>query len=148
LQLKTDFENLEIIYKASSNFDSFQPVNCENYAILGSQNCVFKKASIGYQIGFKGKQRKYNSFFKTNEQQFSSPSTCFYCMGKDHYVRNCKIRRFDVPKGLVRWMPERITNTCGPNFNRVPRPQTYLFCRYVWHPVNYCGTWIVDVPNI
>jgi len=69
LQLKTDFDNLEIIYKASSNFDSSQPVNCEkcevlqkkvNYlittasklsmgtanlnAILGSQNCVFKKS--------------------------------------------------------------------------------------------------------
>jgi len=93
-------------------------------AILGSQNYVFEKADIEYQIGFKGKQRKYNSFFKTNEQQFSSSLACFYCMGKVHYVRNYKIRRFDVSKGLVRWMPKRITNTCGPKFNRVPMPQT------------------------
>ena len=136
LQLKIDFEHLEIIYKASSNSDSSQPVNCGNCealqkkvnylitttsmfsmgttnlnVILGSQNCVFEKAGIGYQIGFKGKQRKYNSFFKTNEQQFSSSLTCFYCMRKGHSMRNCKIRKFEVPKGLVRWMPKSITNT-------------------------------------
>jgi len=121
LKLKTDFDHLEIIYKASSNFDSSQPINFENCealqrkvnysittasklfmgtanlnAILGSQNCVFEKAGIGYQIGFQGKQRKYNNFVKTNEQQFSSPMTCFYCMRKSHYVRNYKIRKFDV----------------------------------------------------
>jgi len=27
-------------------------------AILGSQNCVFEKASIGYQMGFQGKKNK------------------------------------------------------------------------------------------
>jgi len=37
-------------------------------AILGSQNCVFEKAGIGYQFGFQGKQRKYSSFFKKNKQ--------------------------------------------------------------------------------
>ena len=93
MKLKIDFDHLEIIYKTSNNLDSCQLVNCENYealqkkvnylitiasklsmgtvnlnSILGSQNCVFEKAGIGYQIGFKGKQRKYNSFFKTNEQ--------------------------------------------------------------------------------
>jgi len=36
--------------------------------ILGSQNCVFEKAGIGYQIGFQGKQKKLSSFFKSNEQ--------------------------------------------------------------------------------
>jgi len=36
-------------------------------AILGSHNCVFKKADIGYQCGFQGKQKKFSSFFKTNE---------------------------------------------------------------------------------
>jgi len=125
LQLKTDFEHLEIIYKASSNFDSSQPVNCENCealqkkvnylittasklsmgianlnAILGSQNCVFEKAGIVYQIGVKGKQRKYNSFFKTNQQQFSFSLTCFYCMGKGHSVRNCKIRSVSTSRLL------------------------------------------------
>jgi len=31
LELKTDFDNLEMIYKASSSLDSSQPVNYENY---------------------------------------------------------------------------------------------------------------------
>jgi len=39
-------------------------------------------------------------------------------------MRNCRIRRFDVPKGLVRWVPKIIANTCGPKFNRVSVPQT------------------------
>jgi len=71
-------------------------------AILGSQNCLFEKADIGYQCGFQGKKKKFSSFFKTNEQQFSPFMTCFYCLRKGHSIRNCKVRKFDVPKGLVR----------------------------------------------
>jgi len=148
LKLKTNFDDLEIIYKASSSLNSSQPINSENCealqkkvnylvttaskllmgtsnvnAILGFQNCVFEKAGIGYQIGFQGKEKKYNSFFKTDEQQFSSPMTCFYCMRKGHSMRNCRVRKFYVPKGLVRWVLKNITNTCGPRFNRVPMPQ-------------------------
>jgi len=93
-------------------------------AILGSQNCVFEKADIGYQPNFQIKQKKYSNFFKTNDEQFSNPMTCFYCMRKGHSVKNYKIRRFDVPKGLVRWVPKSITNTSGSKFNRVPMPQT------------------------
>jgi len=95
LKLKTDFDHLEIIYKDSSDLDSCKPINCENCealqkkvnslittaskhsmsttnlnAILGSQNCVFEKDGIGYQIGFQGKERKYNIFFKMIEQRF------------------------------------------------------------------------------
>jgi len=80
LELKIDFDHLEMIYKASSSLDSSQPVNCENCealqnkvnylittasrvsmgtanlnAILGSQNCVFEKVDIGYQTGFQRK---------------------------------------------------------------------------------------------
>jgi len=58
------------------------------------------------------------------EQRFLSPLICFYCMKKGHSVRNCRIRKFDVPKGLVRWVPKNITNICGPKFNRIPMPQT------------------------
>jgi len=149
IQLKTDFDHLEIIYKAFSNIDSSKPVNYENCevlqnkvnylittasrlsmgttnlnVILGSQNCVSEKAGIRYQSNFQRKQKKYNSFFKPNDEQFSNPMTCFYCMRKDHSVKNCKIRKFDVPKGLVRWVPKSITNTSGPKFNKVPMPQT------------------------
>jgi len=148
LELKTDFDHLEMIYKASSSLDSSKPVNCENCealqnkvnylittasrlsmgtanlnAILGSQNCGFEKAGIGYQTGFQRKQKKYNSFFKIDAQQFSSPLTYFYCMRKDHSMKNCKIKKFDVLKGLVRWVPKRTSNTAGPKFNWVPKPQ-------------------------
>jgi len=109
LKLKIDFDHLEIIYKASNNFDSSKPINCENFdvlqkkanyfitttsklsmgtvnlnVILGSQNCVFEKVGIGYPSGFQGKRKKFSSFFKTNEQQFSPFMTCFYCMRKGH----------------------------------------------------------------
>jgi len=148
LELKTDFEHLEMIYKASSSLDSSQSINCENCealrnkvnylittasilsmgtanlnAILGSQNCVFEKASIDYQTGFQTKQKKYSSFFKTYAQQLSSPLTCVYCMRKGQSVKNWKIRKFDLPKGLVRWVPKNTSNTAGPKFNWVPKPQ-------------------------
>ena len=148
LKLKTDFDHVEKIYKASSNFGSSKPINCENCdalqrkvnylittasklsmgtanlnAILGSQNCVFEKANIGYQSGFQGKQKKFSSFFNAKEEYFSPFMTYFYYIRKGHSVRNYKVRKFDVLKGLVRWVPKSITNTCGAKFNRVPMPQ-------------------------
>jgi len=144
LRLKTDLEH----YKASSNLDFNKPANCENCgvlqkkvnylitiaskltmgttnlnAILGSQNYVFENARIRHQPNFPRKQKKYSSFFETNTKQFSQPITCFYCMKRGRYVKDCKFRKFLVPKGLVRWMPKSITNKDGPKFNRVPMPQ-------------------------
>ena len=34
LKVKTDFDHLEMIYKASSDFDSSKPTNCENCDVL------------------------------------------------------------------------------------------------------------------
>ena len=87
LKVKTDFDHLKMIYKASSDFDYSKPTNCENYVLLqkkvhylittasklsmgtanlnanlGSQTCVFEKVGIGYQCGFEGKQKKFSSF--------------------------------------------------------------------------------------
>jgi len=89
--------------------------------ILGSQHCVFEKAGIGYQTRFQRKQKKYSSFSKTDAQQFLL--TCFYCMREGHPVKNYKIRKFDLPKGLVRWVPKRTSNTVRPKFNWVLKPQ-------------------------
>ena len=105
-----------MIYKAFNDFDFSQPTNSKkcvvlqkkvNYlitttsklsigttnlnAILDSQNGAFEKAGIGYQCGFQGKQKKFSSFFQGNEQQFLPFMTCFYCLRKCHYVRNCKL---------------------------------------------------------
>jgi len=144
LRMKTDLDH----YKTSSNLDSSKPAKCENCeilqkkvnylittaskltmgtanlnAILGSQNCVFEKAGIGHQPNFPRKQKKYSSFFETNTKQFSQPITCFYCMKKGHSVKDCKFRRFLVPKGLVKWVPKSTSNIVGPKFSRVPMPQ-------------------------
>jgi len=62
-------------------------------------------------------------FFKGFGSQSSQSITCFYCMRKDHSVRKCRIRKFDLPKGLVRWVPKSTSNTAGPKFNWVPIPQ-------------------------
>jgi len=45
-------------------------------------------------------------------------------MNKGHSIRNCKIRKFDVLKGLVRWVPKSITNTTGCKFNSIPTLET------------------------
>jgi len=91
-------------------------------ALLGSQNCVFEKAGIGYQAGPNGKQKLFNNFFKGFGSQSSQSIACFYCMRKGHSVRNCTIRKCSVPKGLVRWVPKSTSNTAGPKLNRVPNP--------------------------
>jgi len=141
---------LEENYKSanSGGFNSTKPVDCENCAVLqnkvnylistasklsrgtsnlnallGSQNCVFEKAGIGYQTGPKGNQKLFNNFFKGSGSQSSQSITCFYCMRKGHSVRKCRIRKFDVPKGLVRWVPKSTSNTVEPKFNSVPIPQ-------------------------
>ena len=52
--------------------------------------------------------------------------TCFYCMKKCHSVRFCKIRKYFVPKGIMRWIPKDSgvpSDECkskGPTFVRGP----------------------------
>jgi len=80
-------------YAHSSKLNSSKPVDCENCAILqskvsylistaskvsmgttnlnallGSQNCAFEKADIGYQAGPNGKQKLFNNFLKVLDQ--------------------------------------------------------------------------------
>jgi len=88
--LKTDFEHLEMIYSNSTDCFRNQPVEkpCENCTVLknhlkyliktcarftrgeanlevvlGSQNCVFGKAGLGYNPSFQKKTKKFSSFF-------------------------------------------------------------------------------------
>jgi len=122
---KTDFENLEILYKNSScKCDSLVCENCESLekkvhylvktvdkfskgksnfeSVLASQNCVFGKAGLGFNP-----QNKFsNSILKMSEKQpiensKQSVVTCFYCMKRGHSVRFCKIRKYFVPKGIM-----------------------------------------------
>ena len=146
---KTDFENLEMLYKNSScKCDSLVCENCESLekkvqylvktvdrlskdksnfeTVLASQNCVFRKSDLGFNP-YSKKTEFSKSFSKLSEKQpienLKQPVvTCFYCMKRGHSVRFCNIRKFYVPKGILKWVPKvpKIpTNIIGPKFIRV-----------------------------
>jgi len=102
VDLKIDFEHLEIIYSNSTYCFRNQPAKklCENCivlknkgkcliktcarfirgeanleVVLGSQNCVFGKDGLGYNPTFQKKNKKFSSFFsksKPNDMPFIS----------------------------------------------------------------------------
>ena len=150
---KTDFENLEIIYRNSScKCNTLASENCENLenkvhyhvktvdklskgqsnfeSVLASQNCVFGKAGLGFNP--QNKQDRFSkSFSKMPEKQSIVPSkqpivTCFYCMKRGHSVRLCKIRKYVVPRGFMKWIPKYSKGSIdeckpnGPTFIRGP----------------------------
>jgi len=106
--------------KGKSNFEN----------VLASQNCVFRRAGLGFNP--QNKQDKFSkSFLKKPVKQPIVKSkqpivTCFYCMKKGHSVRFCKIRKFFVPRGFMKWIPKggELSNDKnkpnGPKFVRGP----------------------------
>ena len=142
---KTDFENLEIVYKNSScKYDTLICENCENLEkqvhylvktvdklskgqsnfenVLASQNCVFGKAGLGFNP--QNKQDRFSkSFSKLLEKKPIDLSkqplvTCFYCMNRGHSVRFCKIRKYVIPRGFMKWIPKCCKGSndeCKPN---------------------------------
>jgi len=139
---KIDFESLDLIYKNSScKCDSIVCENCESLemnvhylvkivdklskgkstfeTVLTSQNCVFGKSGLGFNPQSK-KNGISKSFSTVPEKQPIEKSkqpvvTCFYCMKKGHSVRLCKIRKFSIPKGVMKWVPK---------ISKVPNDQT------------------------
>jgi len=88
--------------------------------VLGSQNCAFDKAGIGFKPLFKKKTRKFSSFFKTGSQYISRFQTCFYYLHKGHTIRSYRARLYEVPNGRMKWIPKGSINSSGPKANRVP----------------------------
>jgi len=86
--------------KGKSNFEN----------VLASQNCVFGKVGLGFNP--QNKQDKFSkSFSKLPGKQLIVKSkqpvvTCFYCMKRGHSVRFCKIRKYFVPRGFMKWVPK------------------------------------------
>jgi len=143
---KKDFKNLETHFKNSScKCDTLICENCENLEkkvhylvstvdkllkgksnfenVLASQNCVFGRAGLGFNP--QNKQDKFSkSFLRKPEKQ--PIVTCFYCMKKGHSVRFCKIRKFYVPRGFMKWIPKgcEVSNeknkSIGPTFVKGP----------------------------
>jgi len=144
MNLKTDFECLEMIHNKSS-CDCIEIVkvinyeNCEVFnekvkyfikivskffmgttnlkALLGSQNCVFNKAGISFRDVSKKKVKKFKNYFNHNGKSTSPFVSCFYCMERGHTVRHYRVRLHYLPKGLVKWVPEGTINKIGPKFN-------------------------------
>jgi len=86
--------------KGKSNFE----------IISASQKCVFGKSGLGFNPQSK-KSGISKPFSKVPEKQPIEKSkqpvvTCFYCMKRGHFVRLCKIRKYFVPKGIMRWIPK------------------------------------------
>jgi len=150
---KIDFEKLETHYKNSSHVcDSLVCENCENLEkkvhylvrsvdklskgksnfenVLTSQNCIFGRAGLGFNP--QNKQDKFSeNFSKLPVKQPIVKSkqpvvTCFYCMKRGHSVRFCKIRKYSIPIGFMKWIPKgcEVSNdknkSNGPIFVRGP----------------------------
>jgi len=86
--------------KGKSNFET----------ILASQKCVFGKSGLRFYPQNK-KNEISKPFSKVPEKQPIERSkqpvvTCFYCMKRGHSVRFCKIRKYYVPKGFLKWIPK------------------------------------------
>jgi len=150
---KNDFENLNQSYKRSScKNDSNDCENCESLekkihylvktvdklskgklnfeTFLASQSCVFGKSGLGFNPHNKksGVSKPYSTVrkFQLVEKSKQPVVTCFYCMKRGHSVRYYKIRKFFVPKGVMKWIPKNPKastdpiNDHGPKFVRGP----------------------------
>jgi len=106
--------------KGKSNFET----------VLASQKFVFGKSGLGFYPENK-KNGISKPFSKVPEKQpierLKQPVvTCFYCMKRDHSVRFCKIGKYFVPKGILKWIPKgcEVSNdkaeSKGPIFVRGP----------------------------
>jgi len=130
---KTDLENLEMhCEKSSCLCHSKACENCKTLeskvhylvriidklskgkfnfeTVLASQKCVFGKSDLGFNPQNK-KNGISKPFSKVPEKEPIERSkqpvvTCFYYMKRGHLVRFCKIRKYYVPKGIVRWNPK------------------------------------------
>jgi len=74
--------------------------------VLDSQNCVFGKVGLGYIPTFEKKVKNFSSFFYKSEPNDMSFISCNYCMKKGHVYKNYYARKYDVLKGLMKWIPK------------------------------------------
>jgi len=113
-------KTVDRLSKGKSNFET----------VLTSQNCVFGKAGLGFNTHSK-KNEFSMPFSKVPVKQPIEKSkqpvvTCFYCMKRGHSVRFCNVRKFLVPKGVMRRIPKNSevphdkVNAKRPTFVRGP----------------------------
>ena len=75
-------------------------------AVIGSQNCVLGKAGLGYTPIHEKKAKKFSSFFSKSEPNVMPFISCNYYMKKHYVLKNCYARKYEVPKGFMKWIPK------------------------------------------
>jgi len=81
---------VKYLLKTCSNFTRGK-ANLE--VILGSQNCVFGKARLGYTPTHEKKGKKFSSFFSKSEPNAMPFISINYCIKKGHVLKNCYARK-------------------------------------------------------
>ena len=82
---------------------------------------ILKTRKMGFQSLFQNVLEK-----QPIERSKQPIVTCFYCMKRGHSVRFCKIRKYYVPNGILKWVPKgcEVSNdkaeSKGPTFVRGP----------------------------
>ena len=110
--------------------DKFSKGQSNLEIVLASQKCVFGKARLGFNPNSNNKSvsKPFSSFFEKQPDVLSKQlvEICHYCMKRGHTIRFCKVRRFFVPKGILKWVPKVSkvpkvpTNIIGSKFIRGP----------------------------
>jgi len=59
---------------------------------------------MGYNSFSEKKVKKFANFFFTSKSSDISLTTCNYCMRKGHVSKNYKPRKYNVPKGYLKWI--------------------------------------------
>jgi len=114
-------KNVHYLLKPMDKFSKGQS-NLET--VHASQKCVFGKAVLGFNPNNNNRSvsKPFSSFFEKQPVVLSKqPVEIFhYCMKRGHTIRFCRVRRFSVPKGILKWAPKVPTNIIGPKFIRGP----------------------------
>jgi len=64
------------------------------------------KVGLSYNPTFEKKAKKFSSLFSNsmpNDMQFISYN---YCVKKGHVYKNWYVRKYDDPRGLMKWIPK------------------------------------------
>ena len=84
------------------------------------------KVDLGYKLVFQRKVKYFKNFFGHSNMQSSPFVSCYYCMRKRYIVRKCRIKKYDFPNDLVRWVLKGTINNSKPKLMRGPIPTTWI----------------------
>jgi len=61
---------------------------------------------LGYNPIFEKKSKKFSSFFYKSDPNAMSFISCNYCIKRGHANKNSYARKYDVLRGLMKWIPK------------------------------------------